>query len=148
MSKRGHKTGTIDVVSKALQEVGPMTLAEMMDYTGFTKSACSHALRDLNRMLPTLPKRAHITQWSTITKAKSATPVRSTHGATTPMPPSQRVTTAQTRSAVGTRSDCSPQSTACSTLAVCHVAATPERGEIMSNEFNIVTGKQIGRAHV
>jgi len=63
MSKRGHKTGTIDVVSKALQEVGPMTLAEMMDYTGFTKSACSHALRDLNKMLPTLPKRAHITQW-------------------------------------------------------------------------------------
>ena len=61
--KRGHKTGTIEVVSKALQEVGPMTLAEMMDYTGFTKSACSHALRDLNKMLPTLPKRAHITQW-------------------------------------------------------------------------------------
>ena len=49
MSKRGHKTGTIEVVSKALQEVGPMTLAEMMDYTGFTKSACSHALRDLNK---------------------------------------------------------------------------------------------------
>ena len=63
MNRRGHKTGTIDVVSKALQEVGPMTLAEMMDYTGLSKQSASKALRDLNREMLRTPKRAHITQW-------------------------------------------------------------------------------------
>ena len=63
MTKRGQKTGTIDVVAKALQEVGPMTLQEMMTHTGFNKSACSHALIALNSTMPTLAKRAHITEW-------------------------------------------------------------------------------------
>ena len=63
MTKRGHKTGTIDVVAKALQGVGPMTLQEMMAHTGFNKSACSHALIALNSTMPTMPKRAHITEW-------------------------------------------------------------------------------------
>lgn len=63
MSRGGARTGTIDVVAKALREVGPMTLQEMVAYTGFTKSACSHALCDLNKPSPRLPKRAYILEW-------------------------------------------------------------------------------------
>ena len=63
MTGRGHRTGTINVVSKALQEVGPMTLAEMVDYTGLSKQSASRALCGLVTTLPRIPKRAHITQW-------------------------------------------------------------------------------------
>lgn len=59
----GRQTGATAAVAKALQEVGPMTLQEVMQHTGFDKSVCSHALRALSKTFPTIPKRAYIKAW-------------------------------------------------------------------------------------
>lgn len=59
----GQKNGNIDLVFAAIKQCGPMTMAEVMDYTGLAKQSVSRAFCDLVRETPRRKKRAYIKDW-------------------------------------------------------------------------------------
>lgn len=59
----GHRNGNIGKVIKALQEVGPMTMADVMNETGLNKNSASRALVDLIKDSKRIKKRAYVKEW-------------------------------------------------------------------------------------
>lgn len=61
--KSSKKDGTSAQILQLIDELGPMTQAELRELTGKSKSSISALVRCMNKKTKTMPKRLYIIRW-------------------------------------------------------------------------------------